>query len=73
MEYFRSVVLLVVPVSSSLPALADLPKIIGPSLFPCMTTYFVPILMMSSFVVLLVDVDISSICPLPDWSAYGAE
>jgi hypothetical protein len=34
MEYFGSDVLLVVPMSSSLPVLADSPKIIGPSLFP---------------------------------------
>jgi hypothetical protein len=40
MEYFGSVALLVV-VSS--PVLADLPKIIGPSLFPCMMTFVVPI------------------------------
>jgi hypothetical protein len=54
-------------VSSSLHVLADLPKIIDPSLFPCMTTSVVPILMMSPFVVLLVAV---GICPLPDWSAF---
>jgi hypothetical protein len=48
MKYFGSAILLEV-VSSSLPVLADLPKIIGPSLFPCMTTYAMPILMMSPF------------------------
>jgi hypothetical protein len=32
----------------------------------------VPILVMSPFVVLLVPVDISSLCPLPDWSAFAA-
>jgi hypothetical protein len=69
MEYFGSAALLVAPVSSPLPVLDDLPKIIDPSLFPCMTTYVVPILMMSHFVVLLVYVDISSLCPLLEWSA----
>jgi hypothetical protein len=69
MEYFGSAVLLA-DVSSSLPVLTDLPKIIGPSLFPCMTTSGVPILMMSPFVVLLVAVDI---CPLSDWSAFATE
>jgi hypothetical protein len=57
-------------VSYSLPVLADLPKIIGPSLFSCMRTSVVPILMMSPFVILLVAV---GICPLPDWSAFTAE
>jgi hypothetical protein len=51
MEYFGSAILVV---------LADSPKIIGPSLFSCMTTSVVPILMMSFFVVLLVVV---GICP----------
>jgi hypothetical protein len=69
MEYFRSSVLLTV-VSSSLPILVGLPKIISPSLFPCMTTYDVPILMMPPFVVLLATVDI---CPLPDSSAFASE
>jgi hypothetical protein len=55
-------------VSSSLPVLADLPKIIDPSLFPCMTTSIVPILVMSPFVVLLAAVDV---CPLLDWSAFA--
>jgi hypothetical protein len=68
MEYFELAVLLTV-VSSS-PVLSDLPKIIDPSLFLCMTTYVVPILMMSFFVVLLVA---AGICPLPDWSAFAAE
>jgi hypothetical protein len=57
MEYFGSAVLMAA-MSSSLPVLADLPKIIGPSLFSCMTTSVVPILMMSSFVVHLVVVGI---------------
>jgi hypothetical protein len=50
--------------------LADSPKIIGPSLFSCMMTSAVPILMISFFVVLLVA---AGICPLPDWSAFEAE
>jgi hypothetical protein len=69
MEYFGSAILLAV-VSSSSPILADLPKMIGPSLFPCMTTFVVPILMMAPFVILLVVV---GICPLPDWSAFAAK
>jgi hypothetical protein len=69
MKYFGSAILLEA-VSSSLLVLGDLPKIIGPSLFPCMTTSVVPILMMSPFVVLLVAVDI---CPLPDWSTFKVE
>jgi hypothetical protein len=69
MEYFGSVVLMAV-VSFYLLVLADLPKIIGPSLFPCITTPAIPILMMSLFVVLLAAVDI---CPMPDWSAFVAE
>jgi hypothetical protein len=47
-------------VSPSLLVLANLPKIIGPSLFSCITTFVVPILMMSLFVVLLVA---AGICP----------
>jgi hypothetical protein len=66
MEYFGSVVLMAVV--SPLLVLADLPKIIGPSLFPCLTISVVPILMMSFFVVLLVVV---GLCPLPDWSAFA--
>jgi hypothetical protein len=50
--------------------LADLPKIIGPSLFSCMTTFVVPLLMMSPFVALVVA---AGICPLPDWSTFVAE
>jgi hypothetical protein len=62
MEYFGSAVFLA-PVSSSLHVLADLLKIISPSLIPCMTTSALPILMMSPFVVLFVGVDISCLCP----------
>jgi hypothetical protein len=51
MEYFGSAILMAV-VSSVLFVLADSPKIIGPSLYFCMTTSAVPILMMSFFVVL---------------------
>jgi hypothetical protein len=50
MEYFGSAVLMIAV--SFLVVLADSPKIIGPSLSPCMTTSAVPILMMSFFVVL---------------------
>jgi hypothetical protein len=73
MENFGSDVLLVVNMSSSSPVLVNLPKIISPSFFPYMTTSDVPILMMSSFVVLSVPVDISSLCLLPDWSASVTE
>jgi hypothetical protein len=59
MEYFGSAVLMAI-VSPYLLVLADLPKIIGPSLFHCITTSVVPILMMSLFVVLLVAI---GICP----------
>jgi hypothetical protein len=38
-----------------------------------MTTSIVPIFMMSPFVVLLVHVDIYSLCPLLDWLAFVAE
>jgi hypothetical protein len=62
MEYLGSAVLMAV-VSSFLVVLANSPKIIGPSLFSCMTTSIVPILMMSFFVVLS---DVAGICPLPD-------
>jgi hypothetical protein len=62
MEYFGSAVLLT-DVSSFLRVLADSPKIIGPSLFSCMTTSSVPILITSPFVVLLEAV---AICPLLD-------
>jgi hypothetical protein len=58
---------------SSSPILADLLRIIGPSLFPYMTTSAAPILMMSPFVVLLVPIDICFLCPLPDWLAFAAE
>jgi hypothetical protein len=51
MEYFGSAVLLA-DVSSS-PVLADLPKIIDPSIFSSMTTSVVPNLMMSPFCHLL--------------------
>jgi hypothetical protein len=57
MEYLGSAVLLAA-VSSSLLVLVDLPKIIGPSLFPYTMTSAVPILMMSPFVVLLTAIDI---------------
>jgi hypothetical protein len=69
MEYFGPAVLLAA-VSSSSPVWVDLPKIIDHSLFPCMTTSVVPILMMSPFVVLLVAIDI---CPMPDWFAFAAK
>jgi hypothetical protein len=59
MEYFGSAVLLIV-VSSFLLMLADSLKIIGPSLFSCMITSVVPILMTSPFVVLL---EVVAICP----------
>jgi hypothetical protein len=52
MEYFESAVLLTV-VSSFLFVLADLPEIIGPSLFCCTMTSVVPISMTSPFIVLL--------------------
>jgi hypothetical protein len=68
MEYFGSAILMAV-VPSFLFVLADSPKIIGPSLFSCMMTSNVPILM-SFFVVLTVAV---GICPLPDWSAFATE
>jgi hypothetical protein len=48
MEYFGLAFLMAV-VSPSLLVLADLPKIIGPSLFSRVTTSIVPILMMSFF------------------------
>jgi hypothetical protein len=57
-------------VSSFLVVLVDSPKIIGPSLFSCMTTSAVPILMMSFFVVLSIVV---GICPLLHWSAFVIE
>jgi hypothetical protein len=59
MEYFGSAILMA-DVSSILFMLADSLKLIGPSLSSCMTTYVVPILMMSFFVVLSVVV---GICP----------
>jgi hypothetical protein len=58
-EYFGSVVLLTA-VSSFLFVLANSPKILGPSLFCCTTTFVVTILMTSSFIVLLEAV---AICP----------
>jgi hypothetical protein len=69
MEYLGSTILMAV-VPSFLFVLADSPKIIGPSLFSCMTTSVVPILMVSFFVILSIVV---GICPLPDWSAFAAE
>jgi hypothetical protein len=59
MEYFGSAVLMAA-VSSFLVVLADSPKITGPSLFSCMMTSALPILMMSFFVVLSVAI---GICP----------
>jgi hypothetical protein len=47
MEYFRPTILMAAHVPSSLHVLADLPKIIDPSLFSCMTTFVVPILIMN--------------------------
>jgi hypothetical protein len=47
MEYFGLTALSVAPVSFSLFVLVDLLKIIGPLLFPYMTTSDVPILMVS--------------------------
>jgi hypothetical protein len=62
MEYFGSTIFMAA-VSPSLLVLAALPKIIGPLLFPYITTSTVPILMMSLFVVLLVAIGIVGICP----------
>jgi hypothetical protein len=59
MEFFGSAVLMAA-VSSFLVVLADSPKIIGPSLFSCMMTSAVSILMMSFFGVLSVA---AGICP----------
>jgi hypothetical protein len=59
MEYFGSAVLLTA-VSSFLFVLADSPKILGPLLFCCTTTSVIPILMTSSFIVLLGAVTICS-------------
>jgi hypothetical protein len=59
MEYLGSTILMA-SASYFLFVLVDSPKIIGPSLFSCMTTSVVPILMMSFFVVLLVVV---GMCP----------
>jgi hypothetical protein len=69
MEYLGSTILMVAA-SYFLFVLVDSPKVTGPSLFSCMTTSVVPILMMSFFVVLLVVV---GMCPLLDWSAFAAE
>jgi hypothetical protein len=69
MEYFGSAILMAA-VSSFLVVLADSPKIIGPSLFSCMMTSDVPILIMSFSVFLSVAV---GICPLPDWSVLATE
>jgi hypothetical protein len=73
MDYFGLFALLVALVSSSLPVLVDLPKIIGPSLFPCMTTFVVPILMISPFVILLVAVEFPLYASLSDWSVFTTE
>jgi hypothetical protein len=59
MEYFGSAILMAV-ISSVLFVLADSPKIIGPSLYFYMTTFVVPILIISFFVVLSVA---AGICP----------
>jgi hypothetical protein len=59
MEYFVLAILMAV-VSFVLFVLADSPKTIGPSLYFCMTTSAVPILMMPFFVVLSV---VACICP----------
>jgi hypothetical protein len=73
MEYFGSAVLLVAPMSFP-HFLADLPKIIDPSLLPCMKTSVVPILMASPVVVLLTlvatIVDIFSLRPLPGGQVF---
>jgi hypothetical protein len=62
MEYFGSAVLLTA-VSYFLFVLADSPKILDPSLFCCTMTSVVPILMMSSFIILL---EVVAMRPLPD-------
>jgi hypothetical protein len=69
MKYFGSAILLA-DMSSSSPISTDLPKIIGPSLFPCMTTSVVLILMMS---LLSSSWRLQVYAPLPDWSAFAAE
>jgi hypothetical protein len=73
MEYFGSIVLLVGIMSFPLSSLVDLPKIISPSLFPCMTISVMPILMISPFIFLLALVDNFSPCPLLDCSAFVVE
>jgi hypothetical protein len=76
LDRIRSDILMVALMSISSFVLADLTKIIGPSLLPCATTSVVPILMTSPLVVLLAlvakIVDIFSLCPLSDWSAFVA-
>jgi hypothetical protein len=69
MEYFGSAGWMAA-VSSFLVVLADSPKIIGPSLFSCMMTSAVPILMMS-FLLFFRSLQVYAL--LPDWSAFEAE
>jgi hypothetical protein len=73
MEYFRSTAFLVAPMYFLSSVLADLPKLIGPSLFPCMTTSVVHILMMSLFVVILLRVDIFCLWPPAGYLAFVAK
>jgi hypothetical protein len=72
MEYFGLTALLVAPMSFSSFVLADLSKVIGPLLFPCMMAYVVSILMISPPVILLVLVDIFSPCsPVESVGLHG--
>jgi hypothetical protein len=70
MEYFGSTILVVALVSSSLSILVDLPKIIGPSLFPYMTTSVVPIL---SFCRSFGACRTFLSMPMSEWLAFVAE
>lgn len=77
MEYFGSYILLITTFPFSSFLLVDLLKIIDPLLLPFMTTSDVPIVMTSSFVVILAlvatIVDVISLWPLSDWLAFVAE
>jgi hypothetical protein len=77
-----SIVLVVAILSYSLLLLADLTKVIGPSLSPLIMTSIMSILMTSPAVVLFLalelmanstDVGVLSLCPKMDRSTFGAE
>jgi hypothetical protein len=71
MEYLGSAVLVVATLSFSLLILANLSKVIDPSLLPLIMTFVVPILMMSPVIVLFPVLELWLILQMWEFSPYA--